>query len=148
MAYLAGTQGLCTMGGGLENERKNSKEAPSKSPSSSASFLFIARPPRASLQSFQTALCGLHLFSSGHSSTTCVSVIVFPHLHLHLSVSDFRILNNHSFCGPLFVRHQVYADSAFLHQPRSPFPFPPLASTLSLSSCPRSHVARTEPYEL
>ena len=92
-------------------------------PSSSASFLLTARPPRASFHSFQTALRSLHWSSSGHSSTTCVPVILSP--HLHLSVSAFLILNSHSFCGPLF-------DRDFLHHPSSPLFPPPLASALSL----------------
>ena len=87
------------------------------------------RPPRAS-HSLQTALRGLHWFSSGHSSTMCVPVITPP--HLHLSDPALPILNNHSFCGPLFVLHQVYADRAFLHHPSRPLFPPPLACALSL----------------
>ena len=35
-------------------------------------------PPRASLQSLHFALRGRHCSSSGHSSTTCIPVIVLP----------------------------------------------------------------------
>ena len=109
MVYLSGTCVLCITGGGLENVKRNlyirKKKAPNKSPSSSSSFFFLltALPPRASLQSFQTALHGLHWSSSGHSSTTCVPVMVSP--HLQESVSVFLILKSHSFYGPLLVQH-------------------------------------------
>ena len=76
----------------------------------SASFFLLARPPRASLP--------------------CMPVITAP--HLHLSESALPILNSHPFCGPLSDRHQVQADKAFRHHPIRSFPFPPLASALTL----------------
>ena len=113
-----------------EKKKTSSKSTSSSSASLSSFFSCLARLPRTSLHSLHSALRGRHWSSSGHSSTTCVSVITSP--HLHVSVSALPILCSHPFCDPLSDRHQVYADKAFRHYPSRPFPFPPLASAFTL----------------